>query len=160
MKKGSTFFLKGAVIFFGILVLALCVFAVPEMWKGGSGEFPKADMAVRLIMVGIYLTTVPFFVALWQTLKLLRYIDQGKAFSTTSVQALKNIKYCASAIAILYFGGLPLLFPIADSEDAPGMVVIGLVIACAPLVIATFAAVMQRILQDAIALKSENDLTV
>jgi len=35
-----------------------------------------------------------------------------------------------------------------------------MVIACAPVAVAVFAAVLQRLLQDAIALKSENELTV
>lgn len=35
-----------------------------------------------------------------------------------------------------------------------------MVIACAPIAVAVFAAILQRLLQDAINIKSENDLTV
>jgi ABC-type tungstate transport system substrate-binding protein len=52
------------------------------------------------------------------------------------------------------------LYPIADADDAPGLIIIGAAIACAPVVIAVFAAVLERLLQSAIDLKSENDLTV
>ncbi|HEY4515619.1 MAG TPA: DUF2975 domain-containing protein [Candidatus Paceibacterota bacterium] len=150
MKKGSTFILKVAVIILGAGVLALCIFALPEMWEGGSAEFPTASWSLFLIMIGMYATAVPFFIALWQTLKLLNYIDKNMAFSELSVRALKNIKYCAIAIGVLYMGGVPLLFPIADADDAPGLVVIGFVIACIPIVIAIFAAVLERLLRDAI----------
>ena len=160
MKKGSTWVLRGAVILMGLIVLALCIFALPEAWRGGSAEFPMASDAVFLIIVGLYMTSVPFFVTLWQTLKLLSYIDKNIAFSELSVQALKNIKLCASVIAVLYVGGVPLLYPIAEADDAPGLLVIGMIIACAPVVVAIFAAVLERLLRDAIQMKSENDLTV
>jgi len=160
MKRGSTHFLRFMIFLIGTGVLALCVFALPAIWKGGSEEYPAAGNALFLIMIGLYATAIPFFIALWQTLKLLKYIDQSKAFSEASVKALRNIKHCAVIIAVLYVGGVPLLFPIAEADDAPGLVVIGAVIACAPIVVAVFAAVLQRLLQNAMDIKSENDLTV
>jgi len=160
MKRGSTNFLRLAIVIIGMGVLALCIFALPSMWTDGSKEFPAASYAVFLIMIGLYVTAIPFFVALWQTLKLLRYIDQNKAFSNLSVKALENIKHCAAIIATIYIGGIPLLFPIADADDAPGLIIFGTILAGAPLVVAVFAAILQRLLQNAIEIKSENDLTV
>lgn len=152
--------MRAAVLLIGAGVLALCVFALPAMWRGGSEEFPVASNAFLLIIIGMYATAVPFFIALWQTLKLLGNIDRGQAFSPSSVTALRNIKRCAATIAVLYVGGVPLLVPIAEAEDAPGLVVIGMAIASAPLVVAVFAAVLQKLLQHAMEIKSENDLTV
>lgn len=160
MERGSTIFLRLAIFFIGIAVLALCIFALPSIWKGGSEEFPTASTALLLIVIGMYVTAIPFFIALWQTLKLLSYIDHNTAFSDASVKALKTIKYCAITISVLYFGGVPLLLPIAQADDAPGLVLIGGVVACAPIVVAVFAAVLQKLLQNAIDLKSENELTV
>ena len=160
IKRGSTHFLRAVIFIMGLGVLALCIFALPAMWKGGSEEFPMASRALFLIMIGMYATAVPFFIALWETLKLLRYIDQNTAFSDLSVKALRNIKQCAVIIAGVYIGGVPLLLPIAQADDAPGLMVIGMAIACAPLVIAVFAAVLERLLQNAIDIKAEADLTV
>lgn len=160
MQKGSTLFLKAVVLFMGVVVIALCIFALPSIWKGGSVEFPTASNALLLIVIGLYATTIPFFIALWQTLKLLSYIDKNKAFSNLSVNALRNIKYCATTIGVLYMGGMPLLLPIADADDAPGLLIFGFIIACAPMVIAVFAAILEQLLQNAIEIKSENELTV
>lgn len=160
MKKSSTFILKGTVFFLGAVVIALCIFALPSAWKGGSAEFPTASTAVICIVMILYATVVPFFIALWQTLKLLSYIDKHIAFSDLSVNALKKIKYCAISIAAFYFINVPLLFPIADADDAPGLLIVGFVIACAPVVVAVFAAVLERLLKNAIEIKSENELTV
>jgi hypothetical protein len=150
MKRASTNFLRLAIILVGLGVLALCIFALPAMWHGGSEEFPAATNALLLIVIGMYVTAAPFFFGLWQTFKLLKYIDQGTAFSQASVQALRKIKYCAGIIAIMYVGGTPLLIPIAHADDAPGVVLICAVIAGAPVVIAVFAAVLQRLVENAV----------
>jgi hypothetical protein len=160
VKKGSTLILKGTVIALGLLVLALCIFALPSIWKGGSSEFPYASTSLLLIIIGMYVTTIPFYIALWQTLKLLNYIDKNTAFSDLSIKALKIIKRCAIIISAVYMGFVPFLFPIADADDAPGLILMGFAAACIPLVIAVFAAVLARLLQNAIDMKSENDLTV
>jgi aromatic ring-opening dioxygenase catalytic subunit (LigB family) len=44
--------------------------------------------------------------------------------------------------------------------NSPGLVVIGMAIAGVAFVIFVFASVLNRLLHDAIALKSENDLTI
>lgn len=160
MKRGSTWFLRIVIILIGLGGLALCIFALPSLWRGGSEEYPVASQAILLIVIGLYITALPFYFGLWQTLKLLGLIDQNNAFSELSVKAIRNIKYCASVIAVFYIGFVPLLIPIAQADDAPGLVVIGMGIACAPIVVAVFAAVLQRLLQNAIDIKSENDLTV
>ena len=157
MKRGPTLFLRGFIVFMGLAVLALCIFGLPAMWRGGSTEFPMASNAIYLIVIGMYATAIPFFVALWQALKLLNYIDQNKAFSNLSVKALRTIKRSATIIAVLYVGGVPLLFPIAEADDAPGILVMGMVVAFAPIVVAVFAATLQKLLQSAIDLKSENN---
>lgn len=160
MKRGSTHFLRFVISIIGLGVLALCIFALPEMWRGGSVEFPTASNALLLIMLGMYASAVPFFFGVWQTFKLLRYIDTNTAFSDLSVRALRNIKYCAAIIAVLYVTGVPLLLPIAEADDAPGLMLIGLGIACAPVAVAVFASLLEKLLQNAITLQSENELTI
>ncbi len=160
MKRKSTHFLRFAIFFLGLAVLALCIFALPHIWIDGREEFPSASHILFLIMIGLYATVVPFFIALGQGFKLLRSIDQNKAFSAMSVKALRTIKYCAATIAVLYIGGVPLLYPIAELDDAPGLLIVGMVIAAAPAVVAVFAAVLEKLLKNAIDIQSENELTV
>lgn len=154
MKRGSTIFLRGAVILIGLFVLGLCIFALPAgISSDNTGNY-------RPILFGLYAPAIPFFIALYQTLRLLDYIDLGKAFSDTSVRALMHIKHCAVIISTLFTIGMPYIYYAADIDDAPGVIVLGLVIIFASIVIAVFAAVLQKLLQNAITIKSENDLTV
>ena len=158
MKKGSTLFLKLAVILMGIPVLALGIVALPWLVKNPAN--PDYAYLLYPIVIGMYVSVIPFFIALYQAFKLLGYIDRNESFSELSVKSLKNIKFCALIISGLYLVILPFVFLLAELDDAPGLVIVGMTPVFASLVIAVFAAVLQRLLQDAIHIKSENDLTV
>ena len=160
MKKTSTWFLRGVIVLLGIIALALCIFALPAISRGVPAEFPVTMYLLHLFIGGLSLSAIPFFIALFQSLKLLHYIDKNSAFSSSSVRALKIIKFCAIAMSVLFATGIPVLFQVAELDDAPGLGAVALAFAGAPLVIATFAAVLQKLLQNAIDIKNENDLMV
>ncbi len=160
MKRVSTLFLKLAVILMGIPVLALCIFLVPEIANFAAQLYPDMAYIKYLVFINLYATAIPFYFALYQAFKLLSFIDKNIAFSDLSVRALKNIKYCAITISILYVLGMPLFYLMAEMDDAPGIILIGMVLIFASIVITVFAAVLQKLLQNAIEIKSENDLTV
>lgn len=154
MNRGSTIFLRAAVVLIGLTVLALCLFVLPlGIGSDNTGYY-------RPILIGLYVPAIPFYFALYQSMKLLGFIDGDTAFSDNSVIALKNIKYCGLAISALFAAGMPYLYYAADRDDAPGVVLGGLVIVGASLVVATFAGLLQKLLKNAIDIKSENDLTV
>ena len=160
MKQVSTLFLKIAVIFIGIPILALCIFLVPELAKIATKLLPEFTYIKYLVFIVFYGSVIPFYFALYQAFKLLSYIDLNKAFSQISVIALRKIKYCAITISCLQVLVFPLFYLFAEKDDAPGVAFIGLVVPFASLVIAVFAAVLQKLLQEAINIKSENDLTI
>ena len=160
MKQVTTLFLKLAIICIGIPVLALCIFLVPKIGSFAGELYPDITYMKYLVFIELYATAIPFYMALYQAFKLLSYIDTNKAFSELSVRALKNIKYCAITISTLYVLGMPLFYLMGEKDDAPGIIVIGLVMIFASMVIAVFAAVLQKLLKEAIDIKSENDLTV
>lgn len=147
-------------VLIGIPILALCIFLVPKIANYSAELFPNIAYIKYLVFIYLYVTAIPFYFALYQAFKLLSYIDKNKAFSSLSVRALKNIKYCAVTISIFYAAGMPVFYLMAEIDDAPGIIVIGLVIIFASMVIAVFAAVLQKLLKEAIDIKSENDLTV
>ncbi|AYA43095.1 Hypothetical protein ACI5QM_02039 [Bacillus subtilis] len=133
---------------------------MPKIANYSAELFPNIAYIKYLVFIYLYVTAIPFYFALYQAFKLLSYIDKNKAFSGLSVRALKNIKYCAVTISIFYAAGMPVFYLMAEIDDAPGIIVIGLVIIFASMVIAVFAAVLQKLLKEAIDIKSENDLTV
>ena len=158
MKQVSTLFLRGVIWLLGLAVLAICTIALPLLIRAELRA--DADFDYGIIFAGMYLPAIPFFIALYQSLKLLGYIDRNQTFSPLSVKALKTIKYCGGAISALYLVGMPYIATIAEKDDAPGVLAIALVIIFASFVITVFAALLQKLLQNAIDIKAENDLTV
>ena len=55
---------------------------------------------------------------------------------------------------------MPYIFIVAEEDDAPGVVLIALIVIFASFIIATFAALLQKLFKEALAIKSENELTV
>lgn len=160
MKIATTLFLKIAVILMAIPVLALCILLVPELRTLSEKLLPAFSSIQYIVSIILYASSIPFYFALYQAFQLLRYIDQNKAFSELSVTSLKKIKYCAIIISSLHVLILPLFYLFAEKDDAPGVIFVGLLVPFASMVIAVFAAVLQRLLQEAVDIKSENDLVV
>jgi membrane protease YdiL (CAAX protease family) len=155
--KPETLFLKIVVCLIGIAVLAMFIFVSPFI----ANELAKGlEWLLVLFVIDLYASAIPFFVALYHTLRLLSYIDKNIAFSELSVRSLKYIKYCAFTFSMLYVSALPMFYRCAKNEDAPGVMLFGLVIILASIVIAVFASILQKLLKNAIDIKSENDLTV
>ncbi len=159
MKRSSTIFLK-------IVILLIAVVALTGMiWEPQTeGRNVNADQFSIYFrdpfLAYAYLASIPFFVALYQAFKLLGYIEQNKVFSQISVRALRNIKYCAISLSGLIGLGLLFLRLFTISDDAAGFTALSILTIFASIVIATAAAVFQQLLQNAVDLKSENDLTI
>ena len=158
MKRGSTLFLRIAIILIGIPVLTLGVFGLT--WLPNNPLNPKYAYILYPIIIGMYVSVIPFFIALYQAFKLLNIIDKNQAFSELSVKSLKNIKFCAIAVSGVYVLIMPFVFLLAEFDDAPGLIIMGMVPVFAPIVIAVFAAVLARLLKEAIDIKDDNDLTI
>ena len=153
-KNSSTSFLRVVVIALALTVLSLCAILLP------IGIMTDNTGLYRWILLGLYVPAIPFFYAIYQTMKLLDHIDKEMAFSEESVATLRVIKYCGAVIAGLFIISMPYIFYVADKDDAPGVVLISLVIIGASIVVSVFAAVLQKLLRSALEIKSENDMTV
>ncbi|MGO1059306.1 DUF2975 domain-containing protein [Planococcus sp. FY231025] len=158
--KRETLFLKIVLFFMALPVLAVCIFVVPPFSSFVAELLPDWAFLQYFFMFAMYGTAIAYFFALYQAMKLLGYIDRNIAFSELSVKALKTIKYCAIIITVLYAFSLPLILYMAQVDDAPGLGGIGMIITFGAIVIAVFAAVLEKLFCNAIEIQSENDLTV
>jgi hypothetical protein len=110
----------------------------------------------------VYAGSIPFFMALYQAIRALGYVGRNQVFSPEVVRALRTIKYCA--LVIIGFVVVEeiwiLLMNDRDSDNPGAPIFLGLLIILPSIVVATTAGMFERILQNAVDLKSENDLTV
>jgi hypothetical protein len=159
MKKISTVFLQTVIVLIGIGALAILIW-FPQT----EGRAKNLDLfsiyADPFILYG-YAVSIAFFVALYNAFRLLGYIGQNKVFSPGSVKTLRNIKYCAIILAIsIVLAGIYIRIFHSKDEDPAGFLAICIVTTFVSIVVATAAAIFERILQNAVDMKSENDLTI
>ena len=157
MERGSILFLKALIVLIGTGAVALLLWE-PQI-EGVNQNATLFNIYFNLFVVYAYIASIPFFVALYQAFKLLGYAGQNKVFSQEAVKALRTIKYCA--IATIVFVTVSALFMVhGDPDDRPAGVFMRILITFPSIVIATAMAVLERVLQNAVDIKSEHDLTV
>ena len=159
MKRGSILFLRAVILLVGVGVLAGLLWE-PQV-EGRNANADQFTIYFRdPFLAYVYVGSLPFFFGLYQAFKLLGYVDQGQAFSPGGVEALRRIKYCALAVIGFIVGGEAYIVFGIGSDDRAGGVAMGVFTGFPCLVAATAAAVLERVLQSAVDLKSEHDLTV
>lgn len=158
MNRRSTIFLQVVIALIGIAALAFLLWE-PQI-EGRNVNATQFEIYFKdPFLAYVYFASIPFFVGLYQAFTLLGYIGKNSVFSPESVRALRIIKYCA--LAIIGLVAVSVIFMAAgDPEDRPPGVVMRVFVAFSSIVVATTAAIFERILQNAVDLKSENDLTV
>ncbi len=158
MKKSSTVFLQVVIVLIGIGALTFLL--VEPHLEGVNANASFFEVYLDPFIVLVYVGSISFFVALYNAIKVLGYAGQNKIFSQAAVNALRTIKYCA--LIIIGFVVMEEVFIILNhgNDDAAGGIMMGVFITFGSIVIATAAAMFERILENAVELKSENDLTV
>jgi hypothetical protein len=158
MKRSSTVFLQMVIVLFGLGALALMLWE-PQI-EGRNANATQFEVYFKdPFLAFAYIASIPFFVALYQAFRVLTYVRHDATFSQQTVNALRIIKYCA--IGIIGFVAVSTIFLFrGDPEDRPPGVMIRVFITFGSIVVATVAAMFERILQNAVDIKSENDLTV
>ena len=160
MKRGSTIFLQVVILLLGLGVFAFLLWE-PQL-EGRNVNAAQFEIYFKdPFLAYIYLAFVPFFVGLYQAFRMLGYARRDEVFSPPAVRALRVIKYCACLLAIFIVGAEVYIFIfVRGTDDVAGGVMMGVFIIFVSAVIGTAAAVFERILQKAVDIKSENDLTV
>jgi len=158
MNRSSTLFLQFVIVLIAIGALAIMLWE-PHLEGRNKHATPFEIYFHDPLLAYAYIASVPFFVTLYQAFKVLKYARQNKVFSPAAVKAMRTIKYCA--IAIIGFIAVSVVFFLfSDPDDRPQGVFMRILVAFPTIVVATVAAMFERVLQNAVDLKSENDLTV
>ncbi|MFD1629664.1 DUF2975 domain-containing protein [Pseudopedobacter beijingensis] len=159
MKRISIIFLQAVVVLIGIITLAILIrFPLIE---GRATNLDLWSIYFDGFILYMYAASMVYFIALYKIFKLLGYIGQNKIFFPNSVEALRSIKYCGIVLSILIVvAGLYIRLFHSKEDDPAGFLGICMVATLVAAVVATAAAIFEKILQNAVDMKSENDLTI
>ena len=157
--KTLSIFLQVVVVLIGIGALALMLWE-PHI-EGRNAHATIFEIYFNdPFLAYAYIASISFFVALYQAFQLLGDIGRNEVFSQHSVRALRRIKYCAISLVGFIVAAEAYLYIVRPDDDIAGGVAIGILISFLSIVVATATAVFERLLQSAVDMKAENDLTV
>ncbi len=161
MKRSSIIFLQVVIVLMGVAALALLLWE-PQVEGVNKNRTNFQIYFQDPFLALVYAGSVPFFVALYQAIRALGYVGRSQVFSPEVVQALRIIRYCALAIiGFVVVEEIVILVMNNGDNDNPGApILLGALVAFPSIVVAAVAAMFERILQNAVDLKIENDLTV
>lgn len=155
----SIVFLQAVVVLIGIVALVILIWF--PLTEGRATNLDLFSIYFDPLILYGYAASVAFFIALYKAFKLLGYIGHNQVFSSHSVNSLKSIKHCAIVLSILIvIAGAYIRIFHSKEDDPAGFIAICIVTAFVAVVVATAAAIFQKILQNAVDMKSENDLTI
>lgn len=158
MKRISISLFQIGVLFITLCILLLCIFWLPDTAAFFAEDAPDYAYLRFPLLIGIYLTVLPFLIAIVEGLRLSRRVALNDAFSTQSVNHLKTIKFSSFIISLMYFVGFIVLTQLV--EMSPGIGLLGIIIMLASLMIGLIAGILEELLRKALEIKEENDLTV
>ena len=159
MKTISIVFLQAVVVLIGILALSILIWF--PLTEGRATNLDLFSIYFDKFILYGYAASIAFFVALYKAFRLLGYIGQNKVFSPDSVKALNSIKYCAIVLSLLIVAeGVYIKIFHRKEDDPAGFLAICIVTTFVSIVVATATAIFEKVLQNAIDMKSENDLTI
>ena len=159
MKKSSTILLQVIIVLIGVGALAFLLWE--PLSEGRNAHATLFQVYFNdPFLVWAYTASIAFFVGLYQTFKLLGYIGQHTTFSQPAVNALRAIKYCAMIVVAFVVAAEAYLVIVRPGDDIAGGVFMGLLMIALFGITAIVATMFEKLLQNAVDLKSENDLTV
>lgn len=159
MKRISILFLQAVIVLIGLVAVVVLI-RLP-LTEGRAANLDLFSIYFDPFILYGYTISIAFFIALYKVFRLLCYIGQNKVFSSSAVKTLKSIKYCAFVLsALIVTAGLYIKISHNKQDDPAGFLALCIVTTLISVVIATAASIFERILQNAIDMKSENDLTI
>lgn len=142
MKRNSAIFFQTVVVALGIGAVAFLLWE-PQI-EGRNAHATLFEIYFQdPFLAYAYIGSIPFFVALYQAFRALRYAGQGRTRSPEVMQALRTIRY-SMFVLIGFVAGGEIFIMLSDSDDRAGGVFMGILITFVSAIIATTATAFER----------------
>lgn len=155
LKRSLIIFIQAVIVLIAIGALAFMLWEPQVEGRNVNAIFFEIYFKDPFLAYA-YIASIPFFAALYQAFKALKYFGQDKI---KAVKALRTIKYCAIIIIGFAVAG-EIFIMLNDSDDRAGGIFMGILIIFGSIVVATVATIFERILQNAVDVKSKRDINV
>ena len=137
MKKFITYVLSGLLILIGFIIFLMCAFVLPSIADDVVRHSPEVMHLQYPILLGMYATAIPFFYAIYATIKIIFTAEKESIYA----EEIKGF-----LIILLYIAG----FIILDISKAlpPIVAILGIIIMIVSSIVATAASFIRGVLTD------------
>jgi len=147
MKRISLVFLQAVVVLIGISVLTFMLWEPHFEGRNVDATFFQVYFN-DLFLAYAYAASIPFFVAVYNAFKALRYVGHSKAFSQATVKAVRTIRRCALLLVGLVALPEAYLMIVRPGDDIAGGVAMGLMVIFIFTVVAAGADVLVGVFRE------------
>lgn len=157
-QRELSIWLKLIIIFCSCIGVLFCMYIGPKMGKAVLLESEQLKELYNPFVSFIWITGVPYFIALFLGWKICLDIAVDEAFTSQNAKRLKAISILSMMEGILYIGALLYIFIVGDYHTS--ILVILLLILFFSVVISIFTSLLSHLVRKASDIKEDNDLTI
>lgn len=148
MSRIATIFLQGVIILIGIGALAFLLWEPHVEGRNINATLFQIYFKDPFLAF-VYAGSIPFFVALFQGLKLIQFVGDNRVITIPAIKAVQTIRYCAlTLICFIAIAEVIILFN--DSDDRAGGVMIGVALTFGSSIVAAASYLFEGSLKDAL----------
>ena len=130
-------------------VVAVLIFTLPWLlrWYAGLLNYTPVERDLRAFIVAFWCCAVVILFALWQMEKLMRNILRQAIFMRENVRLVRRVQWCCGIVAVICLVATVFVLPALLFTAIMGFLCLAV-------------SVVASVLDAAVALREENDLTI
>lgn len=151
MKKHSIIILKIIILLIALFMLIFSVIGIVSLINDPIN--PIYGHILYPIVIGVYVSTIIIYLVFYQTFMLLDLIKEKLTFSMKTKTHLEKIKISGLVFSVLYFFLLPFVYMLANADDAPGIIFVGMIPIIGGFIVYLFADIIIKLIDEGMSLK-------
>lgn len=130
-------------------VVAVLIFTLPQVlrWYAGLLNYTPIERDLRAFIVAFWCCAVVILFALWNMEKLLKHILRQEIFTRENVRRVRRVQWCCGGVALICLVATIFVLPALLFSAIMGFLCLAV-------------SVVASVLDAAVALREENDLTI
>ena len=129
------------------LILAVLIPTMPRLLKWYTTVRTLTDSERLAITVAFYICAVIVAFALWQMDRLLSSLLKKQVFLRENVRRVRRVQYCCAGVSLVCLPAATVYYPLIFMFVVMGFLSLVICVVC-------------RVLDEAVSLREENDLTI
>ena len=129
------------------LVIAVFLFVLPPLLNWYCTLRNISIVPKTMITIAFYVSVIPISLALWQFDALLRNLLKDKVFLKENVRRIRIIQWCCFAVSLICLPAALFYYPLIFLVVIMGFLSLVVAVVC-------------RVMDEAVAIREENDLTI